>query len=133
MSHLTHNTHRELGNPPLADLLDLACDNLRDGLRIEGERCELGDLVTMHRGEHSVAAAAVALPDFHERLSDIVSDDRLIVGLPCQNHLLVTGASSGYADYVREAVLTSPHPPDELTPSVLLVERSGMHLIAERP
>jgi hypothetical protein len=129
MDHLTYHTQREIGDLTVEDLLDIAFDNLRTGLRIEGERSELGDLVTMHR-PGSLAAAAVALPDFHERLSDILSDDRLVVGLPCQEYLLVTGAgSTELVEHVKEAVLSSPHAPGELLPTVLLVERTGMRLL----
>jgi hypothetical protein len=44
----------------------------------------------------------------------------------------VAGASSGWAERIRQLVLESPHPDSELVPSVLLVDRSGMQLIAER-
>ena len=131
MSHMTTSTQRELGGPPIAHLLDMAFDNLRSRLRMEGESSESGDLVTMHR-TGSLAAAAVALPDFHPRLAGIVGDDRLIVGLPRQDHLLVAGASSGWVGHVEEAVLGSPHPADELVPSLLLFEPSGIRLLAER-
>ncbi|HET8642321.1 MAG TPA: hypothetical protein VFM37_10305 [Pseudonocardiaceae bacterium] len=124
MDHLTHHTHRELGDPPIGDLIELALENLCRGLHIDGEESRHGVLVTLQR-PGSVAAGAIALPDFHQRMSQHVGDDRLLVGLPCQGHVLVTAAGSVLAGHVLEAVATAP-PATELAPTALIYDPTGM-------
>ncbi len=130
MNHVTQHTLQEFGSPSLDDLWEAASDELARGLKIEGESTPDGDLLTMHR-PGSVAAAAVALPDFHRHLSAAVSDDRLVVGLTCQDHLFVTGAGSGRVDDLKELVASSHRPSAELVPAVLWMDSSGVQVIAE--
>lgn len=130
MSHLTYHDQRELDGMPIEDMLDVAFDNLRVGLKIDGESSEWGDLATLHR-QGSQAAAAVALPDFHQRLSAIVKDDRLLVGLTCQDHLQVTGAGSGWAEHLTQAVMAEPPRADPLVPTVLLLDGTTVQVVAE--
>jgi hypothetical protein len=85
----------------------------------------------LHR-EGSLAASALALPDFYQQMSGMLNDDRLVVGLPCPDDLVVAGANSGWTEEIRQMVLASPYPATELVPSVLVVDRVGVHLIAER-
>jgi hypothetical protein len=129
MSHLTHHTRRELGDPSLDDLLDLTLSNLRQGLGVEAEESSLGVLLTLHR-PGSVAAAAIALPDFHQHMSTYADADRLVVGVACQDHLLVTAADSVLADHVQDAVLNSPRPDESLIPTMLSLDASGLSLLA---
>jgi hypothetical protein len=131
MSHLTHDVHRRIGEPPFDALLEEASAALSRGLRIDARRSDKGDLLTMYR-EGSLAASAVALPDFYQRMSALLSSDRLIVGLPCPDDLVVAGVDSGWAEDIGEMVLSSPYPTTELVPSVLLIDRTGIQLIAER-
>jgi hypothetical protein len=131
MSHLTHDIHQRTGSPALDELMGLASPALTRGLHIDGRRSDKGDLITLRR-EGSLAASALALPGFHQRMSGMLNDDRLVVGLPCPDDLIVAGASSGWIEEIRQMVLTSPYPDTELVPSMLLVERAGMQLLAER-
>lgn len=126
----SHVTHQELAyDMTLRDLLDIAFDNLRVDLHIDAEQSPVGTLLTLRR-TGSIAAAAVALPDFHERMSEIVGDARLVVGLPCQEHLLVTGAASThYVQHIQEILASSPHENGDLAPTMALVEATGLTLI----
>lgn len=130
LSHVTHHQVRECGRH-FTDLMDEGYDALRDGLRIEGEETADGDLITVHR-HGSVAAAALALPDFHASLADILHTDRLIVGLHCQQNLLVADANRRIAGHVERVVMAARDEPGELVPSVWLLDRSGLDLVAER-
>ncbi|MEE6259168.1 hypothetical protein [Plantactinospora sonchi] len=131
MSHLTHDTRQRIGEPPVADLFEEAYGSLSRGLRIDGRESEKGHLLTLHR-EGSLAASAVALPGFVERMMELLGTDRLVVGLPCPDDLIVAGADSGWAADVGDMILSSPYPTTELVPSVLLVDRDGIQLVAER-
>ncbi|HET9944729.1 MAG TPA: hypothetical protein VFR56_03695, partial [Actinomycetes bacterium] len=91
MNHTTHHTLTELPDLTPEDLLEIAMDNIRSGLQIDVEESEIGRLLTLHRSG-SLAAGAVALDDFHQRMSEIVESDRLLIGLPCQDHVLVAAA-----------------------------------------
>jgi hypothetical protein len=103
MSHTTHHTLSELPDLTPEDLLELALDNIRSGLTIDVEESEAGRLLTLHR-RGSLAAGAIALSDFHQRMSEVVGSDHLLIGLPCQDHVLVTAADSPYADDVRSVI-----------------------------
>ncbi|MEV4756668.1 hypothetical protein AB0J86_16345 [Micromonospora sp. NPDC049559] len=131
MSHLTHDAHQRIGSPALGDLIGQASESLARGLRVDGRRSDRGDLLAMHR-EGSLAASALALPDFYERMSETLNDERLVVGLPCPDDLIVAGANSGWPEEIRRMVLESTYPTTELVPSVLLVDRAGIQLLAER-
>lgn len=131
MSHLTHDAHQRLGSPAIGDLMARVSAALTRGLQLDRRSSDKGDLITLHR-EGSLAASALALPDFYQQMSGMLNDDRLVVGLPCPDDLVVAGASSGWTEEIRQMVLASPYPDTELVPSVLVVDRVGVHLIAER-
>ncbi|MEO3817503.1 hypothetical protein [Plantactinospora sp. B24E8] len=131
MSHLTHDTRQRIGEPPVADLFDEAYGALSRGLRIDGRESEKGQLLTLHR-EGSLAASAVALPGFGERMMEVLDTDRLVVGIPCPDDLVVAAADSGWAPEIQEMVRSSPYPTTELVPSVLLIDRAGIQLVGER-
>jgi hypothetical protein len=135
MSWLTHHLYRELGEPPFADLLDLAAPNLGEGLNIEVNGSEYGKLLRLHHDSPTgMAGSAVVLPGFHERMSSILEADRLIVGIPCPDDLLVAGADSGLAaEEVRRMTLDSEYSDGFLGPSVLLMDPTGISLLADRP
>lgn len=133
MSWLTRHSHRRLGEPPFASLLELAAQNLKRGLRVVGHRFDYGDgLLVLHR-ESSLASSAVALPDFHEQISSILHADRLIVGIPGPDELLVADMDSRCAEEVRTRTLASEDAQGFLGPSLLLVEPSKIQLLADRP
>ncbi|GIH13028.1 hypothetical protein [Rugosimonospora africana] len=131
MDHLTHDGHQRLGAPPLHELFARAADGLRRGLQIDAHSSERGQLLTMRR-DGGMCASAVALPDFYQRMSQLLGDERIVVGLPSPDELAVAGAASGWPETLREMVLSSPYPTGELVPSLLLIDRSGVQLLAER-
>ncbi|HEY0636402.1 MAG TPA: hypothetical protein VGD67_02040 [Pseudonocardiaceae bacterium] len=128
MSHLTHATQRDL-DFTLDDLLGLAFENVRTGLTMEGQSSDEGDLMIMHREGGSLCAAAVALPDFHERVSGILGGaERLIVGIPDQCHLYVADAAAPMAEHVERSIrAVEPHDA-ELTPVLLSVTAGEIRL-----
>ena len=124
MHHTTHHTLTELPDLTPEDMLEIAMDNVRDRLQVEVEESALGRLLTLHRAG-SIAAGAVALSDFHQRMSEIVESDRLLVGLPCQDHILVTAADSPLALDLRDAVANA-HAQNELAPTLLHYDQTGL-------
>jgi hypothetical protein len=133
---MNHLTHAELGQRSFADLLSTASATLTAGLRIDGHadetRPERGSLLAVRR-DGPFAASALALPGFAERMAGLLGHAELVVGLPEPDLLLVAGARSGWVEDVHRAVLTSPCPTSELVPTVLAVQPSGVHVLAERP
>jgi hypothetical protein len=125
---VSHLTHHLLGRQSFGHLLDDACRTLRTGLRVTGYD---NGLVAVHRDGH-LATAAVCLADFHEEMSELVGDDRFVVGMGCPDTLVVAAASSPHVEGVRSLVLKSEHPAGELIPSLLMVAPSGISVLAER-
>lgn len=129
MSHLTHNQYQELGSPEMPDLLAAAAENLADGLSFQiGDDEKRGRIVEMQRERH-LAGCALAVPGFGEQMAEYAGDERLVVGLSCADHLLLTGANSGWVDEVKEATRSHGHQTEFVQPSVFLVEGPRMELI----
>lgn len=124
LDHTTHHTLTQLPDLTPEDLLEVAMDNVRDRLQVEVEESALGRLLTLHR-TGSIAAAAVALSDFHQRMSEVVESDRLLVGLPCQDHVLVTAADSPLALDLRDLVAAAPAQ-NEFVPTLLRYDPAGL-------
>ncbi len=131
ISHLTHHhfgpdgVWGEAGT--FGDLYETACANLASGLRIA--EYDNGVLDMHHDG---VAAGAVCLPDFYAYVSDLVGEERFIVGISCPQHLVVAAESSPYAATVRSMIMESDYPASESVPCVLRVDRRGLTILAER-
>jgi hypothetical protein len=125
---VSHLTHHLLGGATFGQLYEKACATLRTGLRITGY--DNGVLAVQRDG--CLATAAVCLPDFHAEMSGLVGEDRFVVGIGCPDNLVIAAASSPQADGVRSLVLGSDHPAGELVPSLLLVEPTGISMLAER-
>jgi hypothetical protein len=117
------------------DVFRTACDSLARGLSIDGrtdeQRPDKGQFLTLRRAA-SFASSAVALPGFAERMLSILGGERLIVGLPEPDSLLVARADSPWASDVRAAVASSTCPSSELVPCVLEMDTSGARMVAER-
>jgi hypothetical protein len=132
---MNHVTNAGLKGRSFADLMTVAAQQLGTGLRVDvradSGRPELGKLLTVRR-DGPCAASAVALPDFHRRMSDVLGTDRLVAGLPGPETLLVAAQASGWAGEVRRAVLGSACPDSELVPTLLSMTRSGYTVLAER-
>ena len=65
-------------------------------------------------------------------MATALGGDRLIVGMPDPDTVLVTRADSGWVEDLRHAVLGSACPSSELVPSLLAFEPSGLRMLAER-
>jgi hypothetical protein len=127
----------ELGDRPFEEVLAEGSRNLARSLRVEGGIPPGGDpsrpdlLVVEREGTH--AASVVALPDFLQRLAEILGDPRLLVAVPDPDIALVTRQDSELVEDLRQAVLTSECPSTELVPILLAVDPTGIRVLAERP
>lgn len=132
---MSHVTESGLSGRPFDDLVAEAFGALAGGLQVncynDDANPERVTLLRLDR-EGSFASSAVAMPDFHERMSELLGEDDLLVGLPEPDTLVVTGARSSWADDVRRMVLESPCPATELIPTLLRLNRSGMTVEAQR-
>jgi hypothetical protein len=133
---MNHVTKGGLKGRSFADLMEAAMKQLSTGLRVEvrndRERPELGQMLSVCR-DGPFAASAVALPNFHQFMSDALGTDRLVVGLPEPDSLVVVAeASAAASDLLRRSVLGTQCPPGPLVPTVLSVTRSGYTVLAER-
>jgi hypothetical protein len=135
---MSHVTSAQLGDQPFGEVLSSATGNLTGGLRVDGHT-DPGDPGKGHllivRRDGPFASSAVALPDFHQQMAAALGDGHLLVGLPDPETVLVSRMDSGWAEDVRQAVLTSPCPSSELVPTLLAYDPAtpGPQLIAERP
>jgi hypothetical protein len=128
---LDHVTHHQAAGADFDELLTAATANLVDGLRIGCCETDDGELFVMDR-RGGLVDSAVALPDFHEQLSGIVGSDELVVALSCPEELVIAPAATALADQLHSAVLGSTIPAGPVVPSLLLVDATGVHLLAER-
>jgi hypothetical protein len=121
--------HEQLGEPPFAELLKFAADNLRKGIRATGRgsgRLEVIEIAGL------MAGSAVVLPDLVAQMAKDLGTHRLIAGVPCPDHLVVTRAESSYADDVRRLTLETGYDDGYLGPTVLLLDDSGITVLADR-
>jgi hypothetical protein len=134
VSWLMQRRYQELGEPPFADLLRHASANLTRGLEIDFVRLDGGDdsyLLRLRR--ERMASSAAAMPGFYERMSSELRADRLVVGIPCVDELLVADADSAtYAAEVEGLTANDEHAVGFLGPTVLLMDRTGIRLLADR-
>jgi hypothetical protein len=121
-----HVTHEQFGGEPFDEVMATVCRGLVDGLDISAR----DDGVFAASGR--VVAALACLPDFYQRLSRAVGAERLVVGLPSPDDVLVAGAGSPSAEVVERAVLESAAPGGELVPCVLAIEGDQISVLAER-
>ena len=88
-------------------------------------------MLDLHR-DGSLAAAAVCLPNFHSYVSDLLGEERFVVGLSCPQHLIIAAESSPHAATVRSMIMESDYPAAESLPCVFRVDRRGVSILAER-
>jgi hypothetical protein len=110
-------------------LMAEACLNLSAGLRVEERDTPDGQLFSV---SGTLVAAAACLPSFYQRASRVAKAERLVVGLPSPDEILVSPADSGLVDVVHRAVRESEYPGGELVPSVLSVDGDRIEVVAER-
>lgn len=132
---MQHVAHAAMGSLSFEDAWAEAAETLVKGLRVDVHsdpgRPGKGQLLVLRR-EGSFASSAVALPDFQRQMAAALGDDRLIVGMPDPDTVLVTRTDSGWFEDLRHAVLGSPCPSSEMVPSLLAFEPAGLRMLAER-
>jgi hypothetical protein len=132
---MNHVTQAQLQEHSFADLMAVAAEELRTGLQIEvrgdPQRPDWGKLLTLRR-DGPFAASAVALPDFHQQMSDALGTDRLVAGMSDPDGLMVAAQASGWARELQRGVPRARCPDGPLVPTLLLVTESGYTVLAER-
>jgi hypothetical protein len=125
-----HVSYRQIGEFSFDVLMAEACLNLSTGLRVETRETSDGELFVV---SGRLVAAASCLPSFYERMSGLAGAERLVVGVPSTDEVLVAAEGSGSVDAVRRAVMESSYPDGaELVPSVLSVVGDRIEVLAER-
>lgn len=119
-----HVSHSQLGDVSFDDLMAETClrvvGDLSVNTREDGVRTLSGRFIS----------AVACLPDFYKQLAAATGAERLIVGLPSADEMLVAGPS--LADVVHAEVLASEQPDTELVPCVLAVEGDLVEVLTER-
>ncbi|NIH77940.1 hypothetical protein [Amycolatopsis viridis] len=136
MLHLLRNTVEEMGEEEYLALAGEAMANLKRGLFVRTYTDEeKGTLLTLGRGDDDLCAgSAIVLDDFHQNAAGKVGEDSVVVGLLSPDHIVVAGASSGWAEEIEEWVRTSPDTSGDLVPCALRLDGSpDIEIIAERP
>lgn len=124
-----HVTHHQLGVYSFDILMAEACENLAASLRVDERQMDDGQLLSL---SGTLVAAAVCLPDFYLRVSELVGSERLVVGLPSPDQVYVAAADSPVAAVVRRRVVESEYPVTELVPSLLSIIGDEIRVIEER-
>lgn len=125
-----HVTHRQVGEYSFDVLMAEACHDLGAGLRVVARDTPEGRLFSV---SGTLVAAAACLPEFYRLVSQVAGAERLVVGLPSPDEILVAPAGSGVVDVVHRAVWESGCPAGgELVPSVLSVVGDRIEVVAER-
>jgi hypothetical protein len=133
---MNHLTHAALGQQPFDEAFRGAAAALARGLHVDSHKDTRlrarGDLLVMRR-EGALASSAIAMPDFHRNMGGTLGHDKLIVGLPDPDTVLVARMDAGWTDDIQQIVLSSAGPLGELVPCVLSYDAAGVRLLAERP
>lgn len=121
-----HVGHSQLGDVSFDDLMAQTCLRV-----VEEPSIETRDDGVLTLSGRFVAAVA-CLPDFSRRLAAAAAAERLVVGLPSPDEILVAPAGTDLAGTVEREVLASEQPDTELVPCVLSVEGDLVEVLAER-
>jgi len=130
-----HTARGGLKGRSFVDLMETALEELSKGLRIEGrgdpDRPDLGPVATLRR-DGPFAASAIALPGFHQVMSDTVGADRLVAGLMNPDTLFVAPQGSNWDAELKRELPIYPCPEGPLIPTLLSMTSSGYTVLAER-
>jgi hypothetical protein len=132
LSWLTHKGYEDMGEPPFEELLEVAARNLAEDVQVDGYGTDDGDIAHVKRDGY-LAGSAIVLPGFYEQMSAALRAERLVVGLLCSDELYLADADGGAADQIRRMTLEHEHDGEYLGPTVLLMDGSGIQVLAERP
>jgi hypothetical protein len=121
-----HVNHSQLGDVSfdelMADICRRAVGEPSIATRDDGVLTLSGQLV----------AALACLPEFAQRLAVATGAERLVVGLPSADEVLVAAGGTALAEVVERDVLASDAPDTELVPCVLSVEGDRVEVLVER-
>ncbi|MFC9440451.1 hypothetical protein [Nocardia sp. NPDC057030] len=76
-------------------------------------------------------AAAIAAPDFHDRLVELLGGDRFVAGISCHDKLHVVRADSGWLGDLEQMVFAADHLEEDLVPTLLAIEPGGIRIIKQ--
>ncbi|MGL5810162.1 MAG: hypothetical protein ACRCYQ_09470 [Nocardioides sp.] len=130
---MDHLGHAGLADRPFERVMTDAMVTLESTLdwRV-GTNPDRGRMVEFTR-EGGFATSAIVSPMFYEQMSQDLGERRLVIGLRDPDRLYVTGAGSGWVDWIHETVLGHDCAVSELVPTVLRMdESSGFEIVAER-
>ncbi|GAB3568825.1 hypothetical protein GCM10027445_19570 [Amycolatopsis endophytica] len=136
LSHLLRNRFEEMTADEFEELAGEMSGNFVRDLAFAGHQdADKGILMTARRGQDNLCAASViTLDDFHEKATEQIGENELIVGLISPDHIVFAGASSGWAREIEDWVRTSPDTSGDLIPTVLRTGGPGAwEIVAERP
>lgn len=103
-----------------------------EGLVVEGLADEDGDAVfRLSRRDGFLAAGAICLSDFHDRIAEITGWSELVVAITCPDHLYVAPAGSAAAEKLRVNVAEAEVEDRELRPTLLRCTADGLELLLE--
>jgi hypothetical protein len=122
-------------NEPSSDagrLWQQAFSNLASSLQVDAADLD-GQLLFIFNREQGMAASAIALPDFSDRAAEWTGSQRLMVGIPDPDTLLLCAAGSPVVGHIQEATLGSQYVGAvNLTPCLLLLDHGRLSLEARR-
>ncbi|MEL6271627.1 MAG: hypothetical protein AAFU54_22475 [Chloroflexota bacterium] len=118
---------------PDADTLwTQAYTTVMTGLAVNAAEDDGHPLLVINR-EQGLGAAAVALPDFAQRMEGMLNTPRLYVAIPEPNTLLAVAADSPIAEKIQQMALNSDYSGAvALTPCVLLYENGQPAVMGRR-
>ncbi|WP_433660366.1 hypothetical protein ACQPW1_46960 [Nocardia sp. CA-128927] len=133
MSWVLQN-HVDSGAVDFDEELAEAFSNLWDRLRIGvGADAEGTNQLLSFEGQTTtfMPAAAIATPNFHDRLAEHLSGDRFVAGISCHDKLHVVRADSSWVDDLEQMVFAADHVEEDLVPTLLLIEPDGIRILKQ--
>jgi hypothetical protein len=107
--------------------------NLASSLQVDAADLD-GQLLFILNREQGMAASAIALPHFSDRAAEWTGSQRLMVGIPDPDTLLLCAAGSPVVWHIQAATLGSQYVGAvNLTPCLLLLDHGRLSLEARRP
>ncbi|WP_225724651.1 MULTISPECIES: hypothetical protein [unclassified Nocardia] len=128
-------THPQLDDTTsIDDVFDAACESLSGNLDIfaRGDD-DHSEIMLEIKGSTPVylPPAAIMLPDFRERMSEILGGDRFVAAVHCHDYLRVMRADSPAAYVLEAMVLEFEHVDDDLLPTLFLIEPDGLRILTQ--
>lgn len=122
------------GEVDFDEVLTEAFSNLSDGMRIGvGESEDRTERLLSFEGQTPtfMPAAAIAAPDFHEQLVELLGGDRFVAGISCHDKLHVVRADSSWLGDLERMVFAADHLEEDLVPTLLAIEPGGIRILKQ--